>query len=237
MGKTEELNKAFAYVRTSSLTNVGSDKDSDKRQLHAIQAFATRHNFQIVGTFRDDGISGEDDIPSRPGFAAMLDALEANGTRTVIVEDASRFARKVVVQELGIIALIAREVSCWSAAGDVELTNTEDEFKVMMRQVAGAFAQLEKTRLVKKLRAARDRKRNPVDENGKAFPTVKVEGRKSVHEARSSTVELARKLNRKPVKGNKPSLREISRSLFEAGHHTKQGNAYSPSAISRMLNP
>jgi hypothetical protein len=31
--------------------------------------------------------------------------IEGNGVRTVVVEDASRFARELVTQELGIIAL------------------------------------------------------------------------------------------------------------------------------------
>ena len=30
--------KAVAYLRTSSRTNVGADKDSDKRQLASIEA-------------------------------------------------------------------------------------------------------------------------------------------------------------------------------------------------------
>ena len=34
-----------------------------------------------------------DPIQDRPGFAALLDRIEGNGVRTVIVEDASRFAR------------------------------------------------------------------------------------------------------------------------------------------------
>jgi hypothetical protein len=41
-------------------------------------------------------------IETRPGFASLLDRIEGNGVRTVIVEDASRFARKLVTQELGI---------------------------------------------------------------------------------------------------------------------------------------
>jgi hypothetical protein len=45
-----------------------------------------------------------------------------------------------------------------TATGD-DLTNTDDEMKVAMRQIAGAFDQLEKSRLVRKLREARDRKR------------------------------------------------------------------------------
>ena len=39
----------------------------------------------------------------------MLDRVETNGVSTVIVEDASRFARELMTQELGILALIRRE--------------------------------------------------------------------------------------------------------------------------------
>lgn len=221
--------KAFAYLRTSSATNVGEEKDSKKRQLVAIEGFARRAGFEVVSTFADDAVSGEDDIGIRPGFSAMLDALEANGVRVVLVEDASRFARKLVIQETGIAALIQRDVVCWSAAGDIELTNSEDEFKVMMRQVAAAFAQLEKTRLVKKLRSARDRKR----ESG-----VKVEGRKGIveREGGAAIVAEARKLYRKsPKTGKRRSLRDIAGELAAAGYLSASGTPYSPSVIHRMV--
>ena len=39
---------ALAYLRTSSAANVGTDKDSEKRQRHAIQGFAKRAGFGIV---------------------------------------------------------------------------------------------------------------------------------------------------------------------------------------------
>jgi hypothetical protein len=38
----KELIKAVAYLRTSSATNVGEDKDSAKRQRDAISGFAKR---------------------------------------------------------------------------------------------------------------------------------------------------------------------------------------------------
>ena len=40
-------------------------------------------------------------IPSTrdPGFAALLDRIEGNGVRTIIVETATRFARDPMVQE------------------------------------------------------------------------------------------------------------------------------------------
>ena len=75
--------------------------------------------------------------------------------RTVIVEDASRFARELVTQELGIIALIKRGVRVLTASGD-DLTDSSDPSRKMMRQIAGSFAEYEKARLVAKLKAARE---------------------------------------------------------------------------------
>jgi DNA invertase Pin-like site-specific DNA recombinase len=193
--------------------------------MAAIERFAKTRGFEIVGTFSDDAVSGEDDIGSRPGFAAMLDALEANGTKAVIVEDASRFARKVIVQEVGIAALIERGVACWAAAGEVEPTSDEDETKVAMRQIAAVFSQLEKARLVRKLREARIRKRK---DTGR-----KVEGRKSIVETRPEVAALARELaaRRKP----RLSLLKIPAALAEAGFTTSKGKSFSASQVSRMV--
>ena len=87
----------------------------------------------------------------------MLERIEENGVRVVLVEDASRFARSVVAQELGVLAMQARGVTVRTASGD-NLTQTDDPAKIMMRQIAGAFAQYEKARLVAKLKGARDRR-------------------------------------------------------------------------------
>jgi DNA invertase Pin-like site-specific DNA recombinase len=93
--------KAVAYLRTSSAANVGGDKDSDRRQREAIEAFARRAGFEIVGEYYDAAVSGADPITSRPGFAAMLERIAGNAVRTIIVETANRFARDLMVQEVG----------------------------------------------------------------------------------------------------------------------------------------
>jgi hypothetical protein len=92
MEKTMQSGKAIAYLRTSSAANVGADKDSDKRQRAAIEAYARRERWEIVEEFYDADVSGADPIETRPGFSALLDRIEGNGVRTVLVEDASRFA-------------------------------------------------------------------------------------------------------------------------------------------------
>jgi hypothetical protein len=70
------------------------------------------------------------------------------------------------------VLLIRRDVRVLTANGD-DLTDTTDPSRVMMRQIAGSFAQYGKTRLVTKLRGARERIR---ETQGKC------EGRKSYAE-------------------------------------------------------
>lgn len=217
---------AVAYIRTSSAANVGADKDSDKRQRAAIEGFAKRAGFELVDEFNDAAVSGADPIESRAGFAALLDRIEGNGVRTVVVEDASRFARELMTQELGILALINRGVRVLTANGD-DLTDSTDPSRVMMRQIAGAFHQYEKARLVAKLKAARQRKRELVG---------KVEGRKSWVELDPQLVKEARRLRRRSPKGGQRSLRAVAEELARLGYVNERGAQFSASSVKSMLS-
>src|SRR5215467_2702591 len=92
---------AVAYLRTSSATNAGPNKDSDKRQRAAIIAFAKAHGYEIVDEYYDAAVSGADPIAERPGFKAMLDRIAGNGVRVILVESPDRFARDLAVQLTG----------------------------------------------------------------------------------------------------------------------------------------
>ena len=50
-------------------------------------------------------MSGADPIEARPGFTALLARIAGNGVRTIIVETANRFARDLMVQEVGFAML------------------------------------------------------------------------------------------------------------------------------------
>ena len=114
----KNLTPAVAYLRTSSATNVGADRDSDKRQRTAIEAFARHAGFQLVGEYYDAAVSGADPIEGRPGFKALLERVVGNGVNSVIVEDASRFARTLMVQEAGIAMLVSLGVQVMTSRGD-----------------------------------------------------------------------------------------------------------------------
>jgi DNA invertase Pin-like site-specific DNA recombinase len=216
---------AVAYLRTSSAANVGADRDSDKRQRAAIEAFAKRAGFVLVGEHYDAAVSGADHIETRPGFAELLDQIEGNGVRTVIVEDASRFARDVQAHVLGIALLRVRGVRLLASNGD-NLTDDTDEMTEGMLTIAAVFSQIEKKRLVRKLRVARERKR---------ASGVKVEGRKSHAELNPDMVALARRLRRKRPKGGQRSLRDIAAELAERGFLNQRGAPFSAASVASML--
>jgi DNA invertase Pin-like site-specific DNA recombinase len=212
---------AIGYLRTSSATNVGEDKDSEPRQRAAILAGARRLGCEIVEWFYDAGVSGDIEVSERPGFTAMLDRIDGNGVRTVIVESADRFARKMLTAELGILLLVSRGVTLMTAAGE-NLTDTDDEMRVAFRQMAMTFAQLEKTRLVKKLRVARDRASERAGH--------RIEGRKGHTRGNPELVQRA-----KSIWKEGRTLLATSTLLAERGYVTAKGKPFSASQVKRLV--
>jgi DNA invertase Pin-like site-specific DNA recombinase len=222
----KEIKKAVTYLRTSSRTNVGADKDSDKRQRAAIEAYARAAAYEIVGEFYDAAVSGADPVSERSGFANMLERLMSNGAKTIIVESPDRFARDLMVQLAGHDMLRARGVTLIAASAPMHFVE-DTPTAVLVRQVLGAVAEFEKTTLVAKLAAARRRKRQAT---GK-----KVEGRKSHAEARPDIVKLAKALARKKPKGGKLSLRAIAAEMAARGVLNERGKPFNPKSVSVLL--
>ena len=217
---------AIAYLRTSSAANVGADKDSDRRQREAMQAFACRAGYELVGEFYDAAVSGADPIDTRPGFAAMLERIEGNGVRTIIVETASRFARDLMVQEVGHAKLRDRGIDLIAADNPGSFIDDTPTAK-LVRQVLGAISEFDKAMTVAKLRGARERKRR---EAGKC------EGRKSHAERNPELVALAKRLHRQKPKGGRMSLRAISAELATQGFLNENGRAFAAASVKSMLH-
>lgn len=230
MGRKAKRADAVAYMRTSTATNVGADKDSEKRQRAAIEAFARGNGYCIAAEdwFYDAAVKGADPVTSRPGFVAMLDRIARNGVRTIIVESPDRFARDLAVQLAGHDYMKKLGISLVPAsAPDFFLEDTPTA--VLVRQVLGAIAQFEKASLVAKLKAARDRKVARGEWNG---------GRKSYADARPETVRLAKKLRAQGM-----SYRKISAELAARGHLTmagtsteRAGRAFAAMSIKAMID-
>ena len=217
-GEYSSAAKAVAYMRTSSATNCGDDKDSEKRQRAA--TYADRAGIEIVDWSYDQAVSGADPIASRPGFQAMLERIAGNGVRTIIVETANRFARYLMVQEVGWAMLRDMGVSL-VAVDSPQAFLDDDPTAKLIRQILGAVAEFDKAMTVAKLRGARDRKR---------ATGVKVEGRLSHAQERPEVVAMAKSLHALRL-----SLRAIAERLEAAGHVNSNGRRFAAVSVRNML--
>ena len=69
------------YLRVSGRGQVGGHGFT--RQREAITKYAKLHGYEVVGEFKDAGVSGTTELADRVGLAALLDHLQSNGVRTV----------------------------------------------------------------------------------------------------------------------------------------------------------
>jgi DNA invertase Pin-like site-specific DNA recombinase len=112
----------------------------------------------------------------------MLDRIASNGVRCIIAESPDRFGRDLTVQLTGHDFLRSRGIALIPATAPDFFTE-DTPTAVLVRQLLGAVAQFEKTSLVAKLKAARDRKKAATGKCG----------------SRRSYFELARMLCRWPM--------------------------------------
>ena len=90
--------KAVSYLRVSGKGQV--DGDGFPRQRETIARYAKAAGFELVGEFRDEGVSGTKDLDAREGLSDLLARIRSNGVRLVLVERADRLARDLIVGEL-----------------------------------------------------------------------------------------------------------------------------------------
>jgi len=105
----------------------------------------------IVDWFYDAAVSGADPIEARPGFADLLARIAGNGVRTIIVETANRFARDLMVQEVGYAML--RGLGVTLVAADSPSSFLDDgPTSNLIRQILGAVSEFDKAMTVAKLK-------------------------------------------------------------------------------------
>jgi hypothetical protein len=98
-GKRKRV-EAVGYMRTSSAANVGTDKDSEKRQRAAIEGYAKAASFVVVEWFYDAAIKGADSVTARPGFSAMPHSRQCGLARDLAVQLAGQFDKATMVAKL-----------------------------------------------------------------------------------------------------------------------------------------
>jgi DNA invertase Pin-like site-specific DNA recombinase len=220
-------NQAASYLRVSGKGQV--EGDGFTRQQAAIAKYATSAGLELVAEFRDEGVSGTTEFADREGLAELLDRIDRNGVRVVIVERADRLARDLIVSELILSEFRRRGVQVIAAEGGVDLTAQTDPTSTLIRQVLGAVSEFEKSCIVAKLKAARDR--------GSKAAGRRVEGRKpyGFHPAELAAIERIRQLHRKPRGGERLSFASIAATLNSEGIATRTGKPWHGEVVRRIV--
>ena len=225
--KNKALVEAVAYLRCSGLGQV--DGDTWARQTAAIAKYAKANGLEVVDEFRDAGVSGTKDLDNRPGLAALLDRIESNGARVVLLENATRLARDLMVGEVILQQLTTAGCKVIAADSGTDLTaDTNDPTRRLIRQVLGAVAEFDRRVTVMKLRAARERKRSRGErcEGRKPFGTFPGE---------AGTLARIRELRRKPPHGRRRSLQQVCDALNGEGRPTRSGKPWTKQVINRIM--
>ncbi len=213
-----KMKDAVAYLRVSGKGQVEGGGFS--RQIDTIRKYAKDSNFNVVKIYRDEGVSGT--LEERPALTRMIVDLQANGVRAVIIERLDRLARDLMVQENLIYQFKKIGIELISALEPDMLS--EDPTRKLVRQVLGAISEYEKSLLVLKLRASRERQRRIKG---------KCEGAKP-YGSNSDELKIVgyiKHLRRKPKYGKPMGYLKIANRLNELGILTKRGRTWSAAQI------
>jgi DNA invertase Pin-like site-specific DNA recombinase len=108
-------------------------------------------------SYREEGVTGDKETMDRPAWSEMMTALHSNGVRTILVEKLDRLSRQLMIQEATIAELQKNGFTLISVQEPDLMSG--DPTRVAFRQMMGVFAQYDKSQIVLKLRAARQRVR------------------------------------------------------------------------------
>lgn len=91
VAKKEEIKITALYERLSRDDEQAGESNSIQNQKKYLEEYARQHGLRNIRHFYDDGYSGTNF--NRPGFAALLEEVEAGRVETLVVKDLSRFGR------------------------------------------------------------------------------------------------------------------------------------------------
>ncbi len=216
--------KAFAYYRVSSAGQV--EGDGFARQQAAVARAARNQGYEIKREFREEGITGDSEWGKRPAFQEMIAAILDNGVRTIFVENLTRLARAYTIQEPILIYLASNNITLISADTGENITEAlhGDPMKKALIQMQAVFSELEKNSLVRKLRAARQRKK---EETGRC------EGRKPFGKTDDEKETIARMM---VLRRQNLGYLHIASRLDAEGRKSRSGKPWTPQSVKNILN-
>lgn len=222
--------KVVAYIRVSSVGQVTDGLGLDTQQ-RAIRAWAKREGHRLVGIVKENGRSGTIPDEERDGLVEVLSTVRSKKANAVVITSLDRLARLLHVQEaiLGKVWQMGGRI--FTVNGEVLRDDPEDPMRTAMRQMAGVFAQLDRSLIVKRLRNGRETKAALGGHAVGAAPygTKAVDGELAPDASEQAVVARIHEWTRMG-----DTLAAIARRLNEEGVPARRGR-WHPQTVKRVL--
>ena len=224
--------RLLAYLRVSTVGQVEDGLGLDVQEGQ-VARWAQTAGHEVVGWYRDEGVSGAKEAADRPGLAMALAGVE-DGADGLVVPKLDRLARVLSVQEAVLAQVWKVGGRVFSAdLGEVLRDDPDDPMRTAMRQMVGVFAQLERAMIAARMGAGRRLKR---ERGGYAGGSPAFGRRAERHELVADEEERATIVRILELRDDKRSLREIAAALEAEGRPTKRGRqSWHPGTVGRIL--
>ena len=214
---------AYAYLRVStdqqSLSGAGLDAQEDA---------CRRSAGELVGIYRDEGVSGKSGLDKRPALLELIAALGKGDT--LIVAKRDRLGRDPLVVAMIESAVKRKGARIISAAG--EGTDSDSPTDILMRRMVDAFAEYERLVIGARTKAALGAMKNRGERVG-SIPygyRVDYDGKSLIpDDDEQETLAMVHQLQTEGL-----SLRAIAARLDAAGRRSR-GNGWHPQTIKNIL--
>lgn len=218
-----------SYLRVSGKGQV--DGDGFGRQNQSIEDFCRHHKLPHVNQYQEAGVSGTVEGIDRPEFARMLGAIrdpnsDSFNAQAIVVERMDRLARDLMVSEMLLRECRENGIKVFSVdQGNLTdmASDGGDPTRVLIRQIMGALAQWEKSVLVKKLKASRERIRATGSQ---------CEGKKAYGLKPGESFIMAQM---RELRGDGKSYGNIAKILNEMGCDTRSGRPWKEQNVRTIL--
>ena len=146
----KRIRRVALYVRVST------DHQTIRNQERELRAVAERHGWEIVATFKDEGISGAKGRDERPGLDKLLQAVARKEFDLVAAWSVDRIGRSLVDLVGTLQELHAKHVDLYLHQQGIDTTTPGGK---AMFQMMGVFAEFERSMLRERVNAGLARAR------------------------------------------------------------------------------
>ena len=140
----KRIRRVALYVRVST------DQQTTKNQDRELRAVADRHGWEVVATFKDEGISGAKGRDQRPGLDKLLQGVARKEFDLVAAWSVDRIGRSLI-DLVGVLQeLHSKHVDLYLHQQGIDTTTPSGK---AMFQMMGVFAEFERSMIHERVMA------------------------------------------------------------------------------------